>query len=80
MTKKKDSFDFFEIDLDRLDEEWLNQPKLYHEHSTYLTEAKEEKSRCEARLEVANDDRRAVRAKLDLRIRKNPIKINNLKL
>lgn len=74
MGKKKKTFDFFEIDLERLDEEWINQPKLYHEYSTKLTEAKEEKERAEVQLEIANDDRRACRARLDLKIRKNPVK------
>jgi hypothetical protein len=74
MSNKKRTFDFFEIDLERLDEEWVNQPVLYHEYSTYLTEAKEAKERAEVQLEVANDDRRLVRAQLDLKIRKDPTK------
>lgn len=79
---KKESIDFdiFEIDLSRLDEEWINQPKMYFEYSEELTAAKEEAARCIARLDVANDDRRAVRADLDIRIRKNPDKyLKNIK-
>ena len=80
MSKKKKAFDFFEIDLERLDEEWLNQPKLYHKHSTLLTKAKEAKERAEVQLEIANDDRRACRARLDLKIRKNPVKFLTAKV
>lgn len=80
MVKKKETFDFFEIDLERLDEEWVNQPKLYHEYSTKLTEAKEEKEWAEVQVEVTDDYRRSVRAKLDLKIRKNPVKFLTSKI
>lgn len=72
--KEKIEFDFFEIDINRLDEEWINQPKFYYKYSELLTDAKEKVERCKAQLEIANDDRKAVRAKLHLRIRKNPKK------
>jgi len=72
--KPDPSFDFFEIDKNRLDEEWINQPKLYFQYSDQLTEAKEDVARLTAQIEIANDDRKAVRAALDLKIRKNPEK------
>lgn len=75
MSKKNTSkFDFFEIDINRLDEEWINQPKFYHKYSKMLTNAKEEAERCRARVDIANDDRKAVRAGLSLKIRKKPKK------
>ncbi len=73
MTKQT-KFDFFEIDINRLDEEWINQPKFYYKYAELLTDAKEEVERCKAQLEIANDDRKATRAKLDLMIRKKPKK------
>jgi hypothetical protein len=74
MKQVKIDFDIFEIDLSRLDEEWINQPKMYFEYSEELTKAKEVASRCMAALDIANDNRKAVRAGLDLKIRKNPDK------
>jgi hypothetical protein len=47
---------------------------MYFEYSEQLTEAKEESARCFARVDIANDDRKIARAKLDLKIRKNPDK------
>ena len=67
-------FDFFEIDITRLDEEWINQPKLYFKYSQELTGAKEELERCKAQMEVAQDEIKETKARLDLRIRKNPEK------
>ncbi len=77
MAKKSQSeieFDFFDIDINRLDEEWIHQPKMYFEYSEELTRAKEELERCKAQLEIAGDELKEVRARLDLRIRKNPKK------
>ena len=78
MTKEKTNddieFDFFEPDKNRLDEEWVNQPKIYYEFSEKLTDAKEEVERCKARLGIAEDDLKVTKAKLSLRIRRNPEK------
>lgn len=58
MDKKE--FDFFEIDPNRLDEEWLRHPRLYHEHAIILADARQELERAKAdqELEVADLDRR----------------------
>lgn len=75
MPKKSNKdFDLFEIDMNRLDEEWTNQPKLYFKYAEKLAEAKERAARREAQLEASNDHRKAVRAELDLKIRKKPKK------
>lgn len=60
-----DDTDLFEIDLDRLDEAWVQQPKLYHEWSTKLAEAKKDLEQAKARLSL-------VEAELFKSIRKNP--------
>ena len=72
--KKKLSFDFFDININRLDEEWIQQPKMYFKYSELLTNAKEKVERCKARLSIADDELKTTRAKLSLRIRKNPKK------
>ena len=78
MAKTKDNdvetFDFFDIDINRLDKEWINQPKMYFKYSTKLTDAKEEVERCKARIEIAGDELKETKARLDLRIRKHPKK------
>jgi len=76
MAKKdKDiEFDFFDIDKNRLDEEWINQPKIFFKYSEELTDAKEELERCKGQLEVAGDELKETKAKLGLRIRRNPKK------
>ncbi len=67
-------FDFFDIDTNKLDEEWVNQPRKYFKYSELLTDAKEVVERCKARLEVAGDELKTTKAKLSLRIRKKPKK------
>ena len=74
MKKKKIHFDFFDININRLDEEWIQQPKMYFKYSELLTNAKEKVERGKARLEIAGDELKTVKAKLSLRIRKHPKK------
>ncbi len=66
--------DFYDIDLNRLDDEWINQPKMYFKFSERLTDAKEELERCKGRIEIAGDELKEIKARLSLRIRKNPKK------
>ncbi len=77
-TKKQTKdmeFDFFDIDLNRLDEEWLNQPKIFFEYARRLATAHIRESEARAEREV-------VKAELDLKVRKNlkKYKIDNVKL
>lgn len=58
---------FVEIDQDRLDKEWLQQPKLYLEYAEKLAEANDALSKRKSALEV-------VEAELSLDIRLNPFK------
>ncbi len=64
MSEEKD---FFEIDLYNLDQEWQNQPKLYHTYAMILVEARKA-------LEQAKADQELKFAKLELDVRKNPTK------
>lgn len=59
--------DFHELDKNRLDEEWVNQPRLYREYADKLAEAERDLSRAEAALKVT-------RADAELAIRENPAK------
>lgn len=61
----KEEFDFFEIDPNRLDEEWLWHPKLYHEHAIKLADARKEYEQKKAELEVLT-------AEIDREIRLTP--------
>lgn len=57
-----EDFDFFEIDPNRLDEEWLRHPGLYHKHAIILADARQEYEQKKAELEVlAAEIDRAVR-------------------
>jgi len=76
MSKKKkkntvaaelDEFDFFDLDQNRLDEEWLIQPKLYFQHALLLAAAKETVDRFKSRLDV-------IAAELDQDMRADPEK------
>ena len=70
MSKKQETdseeFDFFELDSGRLDEEWVNQPKLYFRYATRLAEAKEAHDRAKAQRDLTV-------AKLDRNIRTEPL-------
>ncbi len=59
--------DIFDLDKDALDEEWIAQPRLYHEHAEKLADARTEWERNKSNLEV-------VEAELDKDIRLNPSK------
>lgn len=58
-------FDFFEINPNRLDEEWLRHPKLYHKHAIILADARKEYEQKKAELEVLS-------AEIDRAIRSTP--------
>ena len=58
-------FEFFDLDANRLDQEWLNQPKLYHEYATKLADARRDHEQAKANLKLVESEAR-------LRIRKNP--------
>jgi len=59
--------DFFEIDPNRLDEEWVAQPKLFMKYSMMLADARRQLDIAKSKLEV-------VKAEVDRDIRRNPIK------
>lgn len=57
--------EFFRIDQDRLDEEWVGQAPTYYEYSVKLVDAREEHERAKSREDV-------VEAELDKEIRRDP--------
>jgi len=63
-------FDFLEIDLNLLDEEWLNQPKRFYESATQLADAEAEVEEIKLDISLQKDEIDTVRAELDLAIRK----------
>jgi len=54
-----------EIDKHRLDEEWVEQPVLYHQHAVAVVEARAVWEQAKARLEV-------IKAEFDIEIRRDP--------
>jgi len=63
MTQEND--DFLSIDRDRLDEEWVNQPRLYYKYAEMLADARLKHDTRKNQLEL-------VRAELSNKIRKKP--------
>lgn len=62
------------IELTRLDEEWLKQPKLYYEAAEQLANKRFEMETLKNNLAAAEADLEDVQAKVDLAIRSNPSK------
>ena len=65
-----DGFDFFELDQHRLDEEWVNQPKLYHRYAEQLADAREMWEKAKAAKDLADDELKKMEAEIDLDVRK----------
>lgn len=67
MKKRKDEeeFDFFDIDKDMLDREWVNQPKLFYNYASQLADARREVEEARAGLDI-------IRAEVDKSIRDDP--------
>lgn len=59
--------DIFEIDLERLDQEWVSQPKLYHKYALKSADADDKVTRAKANLDL-------VEAEVALLIRSKPEK------
>ena len=57
--------EIFQLDENRLDEHWLDQAKLMHEHSIRLADARDEHERRKRKRDV-------VLAEVDLDVRRNP--------
>ncbi len=62
---RTDEFDFFDLDKYALDNEWMNQPKLYFKYALKLADAREAFERAKAERDV-------VEAELDKDIRLHP--------
>jgi hypothetical protein len=69
----KDEFDFFEIDLHRLDEEWVRQPRLYFRYASKLADARRDH-------EQAKTDKDVAYSEVDRDIRSCPEKYDLVKL
>lgn len=67
------SASFFNIDRDRLDVAWLNQPALYFDYAIKLADARREHDEAKATLDV-------VKAELDMKIRTAPERYNVAKV
>lgn len=57
------STDFFALDINNLEVEWVQQPKLFHHHALQLADARELHEQSKAELEL-------IKAELDLKIRR----------
>ena len=59
------TYELFDIDRNRLDEEWFNQPKLYAETSDKLADARRDLNQREAEFDLISSE-------LDIQIRDDP--------
>jgi len=64
---KEQDFNFLSPDINRLDEEWILQPKMFHEWAVRLERANQKVERAKASLDI-------IRADLDNQIRQAPEK------
>ncbi len=69
----KEEFEFFEINLNRLDVEWVNQPKLFFEYASKLADAKREVEEKKAEVEIT-------KAELSKAIREAPENFDIVKI
>jgi hypothetical protein len=60
MPEQVKAFDFFELDQHRLDEEWVNQPRLYFEYAQKLADASKEVEQKKAELDLVYAERDAI--------------------
>jgi hypothetical protein len=67
------SSDFFQIDPNALDREWVQQPALYHKYAVRLANARRDAEQAETLIDV-------VYAELDAAIRANPEKYGVAKI
>ena len=63
---------YHDLDIHRLDEEWVGQISLYREHAQQLADANKLLSEAETELEVRKAELKETVARLDLAIRKDP--------
>lgn len=64
--------DFFAVDQHRLDEEWVRQPKLFHEYAVKLADARAEVDRLKAKRDLAEEQVEYVAAEINSMIRQDP--------
>lgn len=64
---QKDEFALFDLDANRLDEEWVNQPRLYLKYALRLADLRRDHEKAKAGREL-------VAAELDQSIRRDPTK------
>ncbi len=65
MVDREIEFDFFDIDINRLDEEWVNQPKIFFKYAAELADARRRVEEAKAELDI-------VKAVADKDIRQEP--------
>lgn len=65
MNNEQDEFDFFTIDREQLDTEWMRQAELFFKHASRLADAKRD-------LESVRAEQEVTYAELDQAIRANP--------
>lgn len=66
----------FDIDKNRLDDEWLNQPKRYFQWAVQLEDARADVDEAKRAFDVAKAEFDEVKAEVELTIRNKPDKFN----
>ncbi|MDE2095791.1 MAG: hypothetical protein KGL39_00930 [Patescibacteria group bacterium] len=67
-----DNFDFYTIDINRLDEAWVEHVRVHHEIADHYCEAHEDHERAKVAVEIAEDELKQVFAEQYLQVKKHP--------
>lgn len=70
----KDYLNLFDIDITRLEDEWISFPKTYYIHAKRLSDARAIVQEAEAQLEIAKTTRKEIEGTLKLKIQQKPEK------
>ena len=65
VTDDNDGFEFFDLNPNRLDTEWLDQARRYHEHALKYADARRDYEQAKTELALAESEAR-------LKVRRNP--------
>lgn len=71
-SQDEEDFDFHEINLNRLHEEWVAQVRMYRHYAEKLAKARKEYEHSSTDCDVAKEDLKRVYAEVDLKVRKSP--------
>lgn len=69
---RRETPEFFGIDLDKLDRDWVTHASTVYEFALQLADARDDRDRAKAALDIANDDLDRMAAEVELDVRRHP--------